>query len=47
MLVPLAVTVATANPIGLLVGGAVKVSGEVSGRDKIEVYSVREVARTL
>jgi hypothetical protein len=36
VLLPIAVTVATANPIGLLVGGAVKVSGEVTGRDTIE-----------
>jgi hypothetical protein len=34
--VPLAVTVATANPIGLIVGGAVKVGGEVSGKSTIE-----------
>ncbi len=36
VMVPLAVTVATANPIGLIVGGAVKVSGEVTGRDTIK-----------
>jgi hypothetical protein len=36
VLLPLAVTVATANPIGLLVGGAVKAEGEISGRDTIE-----------
>ncbi len=36
VMVPLAVTIATANPIGLIVGGAVKVSGEVTGRDTIE-----------
>ncbi len=36
LLVPLAVTIATANPIGLIVGGAVKVEGEASGRDTIE-----------
>lgn len=34
--VPLAVTIATANPIGLIVGGAVKVGGEVTGRSTIE-----------
>ncbi len=34
--VPLAVTIATANPIGLIVGGAVKVGGEVSGSSTIE-----------
>jgi hypothetical protein len=36
LLVPLAVTVATANPVGLLVGGAVKGYGELSGKDTIE-----------
>lgn len=36
VLLPLAVTVATANPIGLVVGGAVKATGEISGRDTIE-----------
>ncbi len=36
VVVPLAVTIATANPIGLIVGGAVKVSGEVTGRNTIE-----------
>jgi hypothetical protein len=46
LLVPLAVTVATANPIGLLVGGAVKVSGEVSGRDKIE-GAAKRTAETI
>ncbi len=35
VMVPLAVTIATANPIGLIVGGAVKVSGEVTGSSKI------------
>ena len=33
---PLAITLATANPIGLIVGGAVKVGGEVSGSSTIE-----------
>ena len=33
---PLAVLVATANPIGLVVSGAVKVTGEVTGRNTIE-----------
>ncbi len=32
LVVPALVTIATANPIGLLVGGAVKAEGEVSGR---------------
>lgn len=36
MIVPIAVTLATANPIGLVVGGAVKAAGELSGRDTIE-----------
>jgi len=34
--VPLVVAAATDNPIGLLVGGAVKVGGEVSGESTIE-----------
>ncbi len=33
---PLAVAIATANPIGLVVGGAMKVGGEVSGKSTIE-----------
>jgi hypothetical protein len=36
MIVPLVVTVATANPIGRIVGGAVKAGGEPSGRTTIE-----------
>ncbi|MFN2427491.1 MAG: DUF4410 domain-containing protein [Candidatus Binatia bacterium] len=36
MLVPLAVVAATANPIGLAVGGAIKVAGEATGADTIE-----------
>ena len=36
LFVPLAVLAATANPIGLLVMGAAKVHGEVTGRDKLE-----------
>jgi hypothetical protein len=36
LIVPLAVTVATANPIGLAVGGAVKAAGELSGSSTIE-----------
>jgi len=36
LLVPLAVTIATANPIGLAVGGAVKVAGEASGSSTVE-----------
>jgi len=41
LVVPLAVTLATANPIGLIVGGAVKVGGEVSGHDTIKGVSER------
>ncbi|MBW2243169.1 MAG: DUF4410 domain-containing protein [Deltaproteobacteria bacterium] len=41
VLVPIAVTAATANPVGLIVGGAVKVSGEVTGRNKIEASAKR------
>jgi len=36
VLLPLAVTVATANPIGLAVGGAVKVGEEASGKSTVE-----------
>jgi len=36
LVVPLAVLAATANPIGLIVTGSVKVHGEVTGRDKLE-----------
>jgi len=36
VVVPLAVTIATANPLGLIVGGAVKAGGELSGRSTIE-----------
>jgi hypothetical protein len=36
VVVPLAVTIATANPIGLIVGGAMKVGGEVTGSSTIE-----------
>jgi hypothetical protein len=36
LLVPLAVTIATANPIGIAVGGAVKVAGEASGSSTIK-----------
>ncbi|MGH8065157.1 MAG: DUF4410 domain-containing protein [Candidatus Entotheonellia bacterium] len=34
--VPLAVAAASGNPIGLIVGGAVKVGGEVTGKSTIE-----------
>lgn len=36
VILPAVVTVATANPIGLAVGGAVKAEGEISGRDTIK-----------
>jgi hypothetical protein len=36
IVVPIIVTVATANPIGLAVGGAVKAGGELTGRSTIE-----------
>ena len=39
--VPAAVYVATANPIGLIVGGAAKASGEVSGSSRIEGVATR------
>jgi hypothetical protein len=50
MAVPLAVTIATANPIGLLVSGAVKAEGEISGRTTIEGSAKRtaeEIAEEL
>jgi hypothetical protein len=45
VLLPLAVTVATANPIGLVVGGAVKAAGEISGRNAIEGSAERTAAQ--
>ena len=36
VVLPLAVTIATANPIGLVVGGAVKATGELTGSSTIE-----------
>ncbi len=36
VMVPLAVTIATANPIGLIVSGAMKVVGEATGSSRIE-----------
>jgi len=36
VILPAVVTIATANPIGLAVGGAVKAEGEISGRGTIE-----------
>lgn len=46
MAVPLAVTIATANPIGLIVSGAVKATGEVTGRSTIEGAAER-TAQTI
>lgn len=39
--VPLVVTIATANPIGLLIAAPIKVGTEVSGRDKAEGVAKR------
>ncbi len=36
LFVPIIVTAATANPIGLIVGGAAKIEGEASGRTTID-----------
>jgi hypothetical protein len=41
MVVPLAVVAATANPIGLIVGGAMKGTGEVTGSETIEGVAKR------
>ncbi len=46
VMVPLAVTVATANPIGLIVGGVVKAGGELTGRSRIE-GSARRTAKKI
>jgi hypothetical protein len=48
--VPAAVMVATANPIGLIIGGAAKVGGEVSGSSTIEgvaTDTAKKIADTL
>jgi hypothetical protein len=50
MVVPLAVVAATANPIGLIVGGTLKETGEVTGSDTIEGSAKRtanEIAAQL
>jgi len=50
MVAPLAVVAATANPIGLVVGGAVKLYGEETGSDTIEGAAERtakEIAAQL
>ena len=46
LIVPLAVVAATANPIGLIVGGAAKAYGQVSGSDTIEGMGKR-TAKTI
>jgi len=46
LIVPLAVLAATANPIGLVVMGGVKVAGEMSGRSKVE-GSAKRTAETI
>jgi hypothetical protein len=45
VVVPLAVTIATANPIGLIVGSAVKVGGEVTDKSTIEGSAKRTAAK--
>jgi hypothetical protein len=44
MVLPLAVVAATANPIGLIVGGAIKATGEATGSDTIEGAAKRTAA---
>lgn len=44
MILPLAVVAATANPIGLIVGGAIKATGEATGSDTIEGAAKRTAA---
>jgi len=46
LIVPLAVLAATANPIGLLVMGGMKVHGEVTGRTKLE-GAAKRTAETI
>ncbi len=46
LVVPLAVLAATANPIGLIVMGVSKVSGEVSGKSQIEGMA-KETAKAI
>jgi len=46
LIVPALVTVATANPIGLAVGGAVKAEGEISGRST-DVGSAKRIADSI
>jgi Domain of unknown function (DUF4410) len=44
MVLPIAVVAATANPIGLIVGGAIKATGEATGSDTIEGAAKRTAA---
>jgi hypothetical protein len=41
VVVPVIVTIATANPIGLIVGGSVKAVGEIAGTQKIQASAER------
>lgn len=41
MVLPVAITIATANPIGLVVGGAIKATGEITGQSTIEAAGKR------
>lgn len=43
---PLAVVLATGNPLGLIVGGGIKVYGEMSGKSKIEGRA-KDTARAI
>ncbi|HME45747.1 MAG TPA: hypothetical protein VKF36_21830, partial [Syntrophorhabdales bacterium] len=48
--VPLAIAIATENPAGLIIGGTMKVAGEVTGRSTIEGradQTSEEIARVL
>jgi hypothetical protein len=50
MVLPVAVVAATANPIGLVVGGAAKATGEATGSETIEGAAARtakEIAAQL
>ena len=46
LIVPIAIVAATANPIGLVIGGAAKAYGQVSGSDTIEGMGQR-TAKTI
>jgi hypothetical protein len=50
MAVPLAISIATENPAGLIIGGTMKVAGEVTGRSTIQGradQTAKEIARVL